>query len=171
MSKEMKENPMRKIKIEKVVLSIGAVSPQLEKGKKLLELMTGRKAQIVASSKRIPDFGVRPGLEVGTVVTLRGKEAEEMLKRLLASIDNRIRKRQVAENHFGFGIKEYIEIPGLKYQRDIGILGLSVDVSFIRTGLRVKRKKIKPGKVPKRQMVSKEEIIKILEDVYQTTIK
>ena len=33
----VKENPMRKIKIEKVVLNCGAVGPDLEKAKKLLK--------------------------------------------------------------------------------------------------------------------------------------
>ena len=165
------ENPMRKIKIEKVVLSAGATDKDLAKAKKLLELTTGKKAQIIASSKRIPEFGVRPGLEVGTRVTLRGKEAIELLKRLLSAIDNEISKRQLSDNHFSFGIKEYIEIPGIEYQRDIGIRGFNITVVFVRAGTRVKLKKIKRGKVPKKQFVLKEDIIKYMGDVFKTTFK
>jgi len=36
--------------------------------------------KIISSSKRIPDFGVRPGLEVGTRVTIRDKKVLELLK-------------------------------------------------------------------------------------------
>lgn len=159
---------MNEIKIEKVLLSAGATGDELAKASKLLELLSGMKAQIIASTKRIPDFGVRPGLEVGTRVTLRGKKAIELLKRLLGAVNNELRRKQAARNHLSFGIKEYIEIPEIEYQREIGIRGLNVDVVFSRSGLRVKRRKIKTGKVPKKQHVSQEEIIKFMEENFQT---
>ena len=65
------ENPMRKIKIEKVVLSIGATGENLEKGVKLLQFLTGRKPARMISRKRIPTWDVRPKLVVGAVVTVR----------------------------------------------------------------------------------------------------
>lgn len=165
------ENPMRRIKIEKVILSAGAVDKELEKAKKLLEMISKKKAEVVTSNKRIPDFDVRPGLEVGTRVTLRAKEAVELLKRLLGALDNKLRIKQISDNHFSFGIKEYIEIPGTEYQRDIGIRGFNVTVVFTRAGVRVQRKKIKVGHLPHRQHVSKEEIKKYMEDVFKTTVE
>lgn len=161
-------NPMQSIFIEKVILSCGATGDDLIKSKKLLELISGCKAQIIASRKRIPDFGVRPGLEVGVRITLRRKGAIETLKRLLGAIDNKIKSKQVSENHFSFGIKEYIEIPGMEYQRDIGIRGLNVSVVFSKKGHRVVKKKIKSGKIPKRHFASKDEIIKYMEDSFKT---
>jgi large subunit ribosomal protein L5 len=166
--KDKAPNKMRDIYIEKVVMSCGATGDDLTKSKKLLELIAVNKAQIVTSSKRIPDFGVRPGLEVGTRVTLRGQKAVDLLKRLLGSIDNKLKKKQVSDNHFSFGIEEYIEIPGMEYQREIGIRGLNVSIVFARAGLRVKLKKIKTGKFPKKQYVSKEDIIKFMEDSFKT---
>src|SRR3989338_2364969 len=163
-----KNNPMKNFSIQKIVLSAGATGDSLVKARKLLEMVSARKAQVVESSKRIPDFGVRPGLEVGTRVTLRGKPAVELLKRLLGAIDNKLKKKQISDNHFSFGIEEYIEIPGLEYQRDIGIRGLNVTVVFARAGQRVKIKKIKAGNFPKRQQVAKDEIIKYMEDVFKT---
>jgi large subunit ribosomal protein L5 len=165
--KENKENPMREIKIEKVILSTGGLGEDIEKGLKLLALLSGKKPIKTRSRKRIPAFGIRPGLETGTMVTIR-KNPEEILKKMLLAIDNVIRKKQVSENNFSFGIKEYLEIPGVEYQRDVGIMGLDVTVVFKRTGKRVKLKKIKKGKFPKRQMISKEEIIKFMEDRFQT---
>ena len=61
----------KEIKIEKVVLSIGGTGEQLEKGVKLLKLLTGKKPAQMQSKKRIPSWGVRPKLKVGAVVTLR----------------------------------------------------------------------------------------------------
>jgi len=162
------ENPMRKIFIEKVVLSAGATGDNLTKAGKLLEYLTSKKAQIIESRKRVPDFGVSPGMKVGTRVTLRKKEDLEILKRLLGAVENKLSKKQVAPNHLSFGIKEYIEIPGAEYQREIGIRGLNVTVVFARAGLRVKRKKIKKGDIPKRQHISKQEIIDYMEKNYKT---
>ena len=168
METKLQENPMRRIRVEKVLLSAGATGPDLEKAKKLLSLISGMKPQVLASNKRIPDFNVRPGLEVGTRTTLRGKEALDLLRRLLGAISNVLSKRKVSENHFSFGIKEYIEIPGIEYNREIGIRGLNVTVVFIRSGMRVKRKKIKSGKVHKKQFVSKDEIISFMKDNFKT---
>ena len=156
-------NKMREIEIEKVVLNCGAVADKLEKSIKLLELISGKKVKEVASVKRIPTFGVRPGLKTGCMVTLRGEDKLELLKRLLEAIDNNLKKKQVKENSFSFGIKEYLEIPGIEYQRDIGILGLEVTVVFKRKGKRISLKKAKKGRLPKRQQVPKEEIIKFLQ--------
>nr|AJS12190.1 50S ribosomal protein L5P [uncultured archaeon] len=173
-SKEKPENvknPMHSFHIEKVLLSSGATGDALLKAKKLLEMLSGSKAQIIASKKRIPDFGVRPGLEVGTKVTLRGEKAISLLRRLLGAIDNKLSKKQVSDNHFSFGIKEYIEIPGTEYQREIGIRGLNITVVFARLGIRVKVKKIKRGTIPKRQNVSKLEIINFMQETFKTEFK
>ncbi len=165
------ENPIRKIRLERVVLSCGATGNDLEKAHKLLELISGKKAQITISQKRIPNFGVRPGLEVGTNVTLRKQDAHDILRRLLVAVDNRLKKKQVADNHVSFGIKEYIEIPGMEYQREIGIRGLNITIVFTRPGMRVRRKKIKVGVVPKKQNVSPQEIIKFMEENFSTKFK
>jgi len=47
-------------------------------------------------------------------------------------------------------------------------MGLDVTVVFIRSGRRVKLKKVKKGKFPQRQMISKEEIIKFMEEKFNT---
>ena len=163
-------NPMRAVKIEKVVLSAGGVDDNLKKAKKLIEIISGMKAQIVESQKRIPTFKVNPGLEVGVCATLRGNAAVEMLRRLLGATDNQISKKSIAENHFSFGIKEYIEIPGMEYHREIGVRGLNVTITFIRAGVRVQRKKIKGSHIPKRQYVTQAEIIRYLEAQFKTVI-
>lgn len=163
----MTENIMRNIKIEKVVLSIGGVGDYLQKGYKLLEMLTEKKPAKTKSTKRIPSLGVRPGLELGAVVTIR-KGAEEILKRMLLAEENTLKKKQISNNNFSFGVKEYIEIPGMEYQRDIGIMGFDVTVVFKRAGRRVRIKKIKRGKVPQRQVITPQEIIKFMEEKFQT---
>ena len=144
--KSLEDNPMRKIKVEKIVLGVGGTGDYLEKGYKLLKYLTGKNPMKKKAEKRIPTWGVRPGLEVGTVLTLR-ENPEEVLKRMLTAIDNTLKKKQVSENTLSFGIKEYIEVPGVEYQREIGIMGFDVTITFKRSGRRVKLRKIKIGYV------------------------
>jgi len=168
---EKKSNVMREIIMEKVVLSCGGVKDVLEKEVKLLEKISKKKVSKRQTNKRIPGFGIRPKLEVGCMVTTRGEEAEELLGRLLAAIDNMLDESKISDNHFSFGIPEYIEIPGEEYDREIGMLGFKVTVVFKRRGKRVQKKKIKKGKLPEKQRVTKAEIIKFMEDKFDTVIE
>ena len=154
-----KSNPMQEIEIEKMVLNCGGIDDKLEKSVKLLEMITKKKVYQISSTKRIPAFGISPGKKSGCKVTLRDKEKiTDLLKRFFATLDNEILGKKITENHLSFGINEYIEIPGLEYDRDIGILGFEASLVFKRKGKRVKIKKIKKGKYPKKQNVTKEEI-------------
>lgn len=162
-----KLNPMRKIRIDKIVFSVGGTGEYLSKGVKLLEIITECKPKVTRSRKRIPGFGVRPGLEVGAVVTIR-KDADKILKKMLIAIDNVLKKKQISTNNFSFGIEEYIEIPGMEYNRELGIMGFDITVVFKRTGRRVSLRKQQKGKIPAKQKISKEEIIKFMEDNFQT---
>jgi large subunit ribosomal protein L5 len=123
----------------------------------------------LAELERIPTWHVRPGLEVGVKVTLRGQEAEEMLKKILPAINSTVKEKQIQNNFFSFGVHEYIEIPGVEYIREVGIMGFEVTVVFSRAGKRVEKKKAKGGKT-KRQLVAKEEIKKILRNKFDVEI-
>ncbi len=157
-------------KIEKIVLSIGGTGEKLERGVKLLEIISRMKPVKLKSKKRIPSLEVRPGLEVGCKVTLRREKIMPALKRLLQAINNELKESSIKNNHFSFGIKEYIEIPGIEYQRELGILGLNVTVDFAKPGKRVEMKKIKRGKIPRKQEVKKEEIIEYMKKNYNLNI-
>ena len=164
-------NTMREIFVDRLVLSCGGVKDTLDKEVKLLEKITKKKPSRRQTKKRIPGFGIRPKLEIGCMVTLRGREAIELLKRLLSAIDNTLKTKQISDNHFSFGIAEYIEIPGEEYDREIGMMGFNASIVFSRKGKRVTRKKIKKAKIPKKQKVSKEEIIKFMEENFDTEIE
>ncbi len=161
----------RQMKIEKIVLSAGATGETLNKAQKLLELISNMKAIRTKSKKRIASLNVRPGLEIGCYVTIRKKVKYDILKRLLGAINNELKQKQVRDNHFSFGIREYIEIEGMEYNRGIGILGLNVTVVFSRLGARVARRKIKKGKLPKKQTIKKQEIIEFMKKNFNTKIK
>ncbi|MBT7102172.1 50S ribosomal protein L5 [archaeon] len=165
----MAENVMKEIKLDKVILNIGGVADKLDKGVILLEKVSGKKAVKVKATKRIPTWNVRPGLEVGTKVTLRGEDALNMVKKLLPAIDNTLKEKQIQPNCFSFGIHEYIEIPGMEYIREVGIMGFEVTVVFTRAGKAVERKKVKRGK-SRRLVVTREEIENYLITKFKTEI-
>lgn len=165
----MKENIMRIPKIERVVLNVGGVAEKLDKGVIMLEKITGKKPVRVKARKRIPTWGVRPGLEVGTKVTLRNEEAENLIKRILPAINNTIKEKQIRPNFVSFGVHEYIEIPGIEYIREVGIMGFEVTIVFTRAGKRIEKRKVKAGKT-RRQDVSAIEIEKIMEEKFGTKI-
>lgn len=156
------ENVMRKIKVAKVTLNIGTGKEKsaLEKGTKLIKHITGIDPVVTKTKKRIPSWGLRPGLAIGCKLTLRGKEAEKILERLLHAKDRKLSRKQFDnEGNFSFGIPEYIDIQNIKYNPEIGITGLEVAVTLERPGFRIKRKKIGNSIVPRKHRISREDSI------------
>jgi len=156
-------NPMREIRIEKVTLNIGCgeAGEKLEKAVKLLEKLTGRKVVITRTHKRTT-FGTARNRPIGCKVTLRGKEAIEFLKKAFDAIDFRLPASCFDRlGNFSFGIKEYIDLPGVKYDPEIGIYGMDVCVTLERRGYRVKRKRLK-SKVGKNHLIKPEEAMEFV---------
>jgi large subunit ribosomal protein L5 len=160
-------NKMKEIKVAKVTLNIGAGKDQglIKKGIKLLGSITNSKPIETITNKRIAGWGIRPGLPIGCKVTLRKKKAIELLNNLLKAKENKLNEKQFDDNgNIAFGIPEYIDIPGVKYDPDIGILGLEVCVTLERAGYRIKRRKICKKKVHKNHKITKEEAIEYMKN-------
>ena len=66
--------------------------------------------------------------------------------------------------NISLGIREHIDIPGAKYNPDIGIFGMNVCISLTRPGYRI-IKKSNPKKMGKKHRVSKDEAVKFFEDM------
>ncbi len=166
-SQEQASNPLRKIKIDKVTLNIatGKSGEPLEKAKKVLNQMTNQKPATKRAKKAIKDFGVRKGEPISAVVTLRGNEAGEFLRRALEAVSNKANESSFDDyGNFSFGIKEHIEIPGTKYVPELGIFGATVHVTLSRPGYRVKRRSIRPAKISRSHFVSKDDAVRFMQD-------
>jgi len=162
------ENVMRSIKIRKVVVNIGVgqSGERVERAARLLESLTDQKPSYRHAKRTIRDFGIHKGEPIGVMVTLRGRRAVEGLKRLLAAKGNRLSKSSFDENgNCSFGIKEHIEIPGVKYDPNIGIFGMDVSVVLERPGYRVKYRRRSASKIGSRHKVTKEEAADFLRRV------
>ena len=166
-------NLMKQISIEKVTLNIGAGKDQtkLEKGMKLIKSIADNTPVKTFTKKRIQEWGLRPGLPIGCKLTLRKDKALELLKRLLESKDNTLQESNLDnEGNISFGIREYIDIPGVKYDPDIGIMGLQVCITLKRNGFRIKHRALKRRSIPKKDRIKKEESIEFMKNVFNLKI-
>jgi large subunit ribosomal protein L5 len=141
MFKKWEEQPMLKPRIEKVVinLNVGKSGEPLEKATRVLKELTGQTPVKKNARSTIRDFGIRKGEPIACTVTLRKQRAIDFLKKVLPVIDNKISRSSFdRQGNFAFGIKEHIEIAGVKYDPDVGIFGMDVCVTVNRPGQRVK---------------------------------
>ncbi|MBN2567114.1 50S ribosomal protein L5 [Candidatus Woesearchaeota archaeon] len=167
------ENRMRMIRVEKITLNIGAGKDQgiLEKGLKLLKNITGVEPVKTFTKKRIQAWGLRPGLPIGCKITLRGPAAHDLIKRVLASQENRLKKSHFdGFGNISFGIPECIDIPGTPYDPEIGIIGLEASITLDRPGFRVKKRMIKKAKVSPRHRITRDEAIGFMERTFGITV-
>lgn len=155
--KTWEEKPSLKPKIEKVVvnISVGKSGEPLEKASKVLEELTGQTPCKRKAKKTIRDFAIRKGEPIACIVTLRKQGTLEFLKKVLPIVDNKISKNSF-DNHgnFSFGIKEHIEIPGVKYDPDVGIFGMDVCVSLSRHGYRVRSRRRRKAKIGSKHVLT-----------------
>ncbi|MBN2052187.1 50S ribosomal protein L5 [Candidatus Woesearchaeota archaeon] len=168
------DSPMRQIRIEKLTLNIGAGKEQsnLDKGMVLIKNITGISPVKTITQKRIANWGLRPGLPIGCKLTFRRAPAAELLKRLLAAKSNVLSKNNFDNNgNISFGIHEYIDIPDVKYDPKIGILGLQASLTLQRPGFRIKRRKIMKRRIPRHHIISQEEAINFLKDNFKIKIE
>jgi len=155
-------NPMRQVVLDKVVLNIGVGEggERLEKAEKVLNQITGMKPKRTLAKKTIREWKIHKKDPIGCIVTVRGQKGMELLGRLLKAVDNRLRESSFDPyGNFSFGIKEHIDIPGIKYDPEIGIFGMDVCVSLARRGYRIARRRRARRKIPMSHRVTKEEAI------------
>ena len=166
-------NIMRQIRIEKVNLNIGAGKDQtkLEKGLKLIKSIADHTPVKTFTKKRIQEWGLRPGLPIGCKLTLRKKKALDLLKRLLEAKDNTLQISNLDnEGNISFGISEYIDIPGVNYDPDIGIMGLQVCITLKRKGFRIRRRILKRQVIPRKHRIKKEEAIDFMKNTFNLKV-
>jgi large subunit ribosomal protein L5 len=158
---ENTQNPMRDIYIAKVVLNIGVgeAGEKLLRADRVLKLLTGDRKTVQTISKTTnKDLAIRDGMPIGVKVTLRGSDAETIIKRALWVRNNRLPFYCFdSSGNFSFGIPDYTTFEGEKYDPDIGIFGLDINVVLERKGYRVSRRKHCRRKIARHHRISSDE--------------
>jgi large subunit ribosomal protein L5 len=159
---------MKKISVEKIVINIGVgkSGEPLEKAKHALEELTGKKPSVRGARKSVRDFGIHKGEQIFTIVTLRRESAVKFLKSVLEAKGNTMKAASFDEHgNISIGIHEHIDIPGTKYNPEIGIFGMDVSVVLTRPGYRIAKKR-ENSKIGKKHRITKQEAIEFFQQQY-----
>ncbi|QLH10924.1 50S ribosomal protein L5 [Nitrosarchaeum sp. AC2] len=170
---QVTESPMKKITLEKVVLNIGLGKSGdiIVVAKKALDHISGKKSSAREAKETQREWGVRQGEPIGVAVTVRGQDARDLLKRLLDAKANQINGKSFDNfGNFSFGIKEHIDIPGVKYDPQVGILGLGISVTLTRPGYGIRKRSKHKASVGKSHTIKSQEAKDYLVKEFGVTI-
>jgi len=169
----VKENMMTKPFIEKVTVNVcvGNDKPGMLKAEKLLKKITEKDPVKSCAKKRLATWQIRPGLPIGYKVTLRNEEANKFLQWVLDSKGKKINSSSFDEfGNFSVGFHEYLDLNGIKYDADIGIMGFEVMVTFSKPGYRIKKRVLNTKRVPLRHKVKKVEAIDFVKNNFKVEV-
>ncbi len=123
-------------RLQKVIVNVGINRAKME-GKEMqeyvidsLQRITGQKPVLRASRMAISNFKIREGQIVGAMVTLRGRQMEEFIDRLVSYVLPRIRDfrglptKLDGHGNYAIGLKDqtvFPEIPSADLQKGFGL--------------------------------------------------
>lgn len=171
---QIPHNPMKKIVVDKVVVNIGVgkSGEPVEKAKKALLELTGQQPAVRGAKKTVRDFGIHKGEPIGAIVTMRRETAIEFLKRIVAAKRNILKASSFDDfGNLSVGIHEHIDIPGTKYNPDIGIFGMDVNITLSRAGYRIARKSRKSGKIGKEHRINRDDAIEFFKQEFGAQVE
>ena len=168
------EPTMKKIYLDKVVLNmgVGKSGDAIEIAKKALNQISGKKSCARNAKETQRDWGIRKGEPIGASVTIRGEDAKVLLKRLLESKGNIVKGKSFDNfGNYSFGINEHIDIPGVKYEPQIGILGLGISITLSRPGYGIRNRSKHKASLGKHHIITSQEAKDYLVKEYGVTIE
>lgn len=165
----MTVNPMRELRIGKVVvnISVGASGEPLDNAMTILQQVTGQQPCHRVAKQTIRQFNLRKKEPMACMVTLRGDRAEAFLKKAFKAVDETVKSTSFDKHgNFAFGIREHIDIPGTRYDPKLGITGMDVMVTVERPGYSVNRRKRGQAKVGSGHRVTPEESVSFIAEAF-----
>jgi large subunit ribosomal protein L5 len=172
MSSQTTSSPMKNIAISKVVINIGVgrSGEPVEKAKRALNVLTGQRPKVCGAKNTVRDFGIHKGEPIGAMVTLRRDKAVEFIKRVIAAKGNIIKASSFDDfGNLSIGIHEHIDIPGTRYDPEIGIFGMDVCMALSRPGYRISRRRNKSS-IGKNHRIKREDAIGFLKQSFGVEI-
>ena len=134
------KNPMAIPRIEKVVVNMGmgeaiANAKILDTAVEELRVITGQKPVVTKAKKSIASFKLRQGMNIGTMVTLRGERMYEFLDRLISVALPRVRdfrgvssKAFDGRGNYTLGIREQLIFPEIDFNKVDKMRGMNISI-------------------------------------------
>jgi large subunit ribosomal protein L5 len=134
------KNPMAIPRLEKVVINMGigeaiANAKVLDTAAEELRVITGQKPVITKAKKSIASFKLRQGMNIGTMVTLRGERMYEFLDRLISVALPRVRdfrgisgKAFDGRGNYTLGIREQLIFPEIDFNKVEKTRGMNISI-------------------------------------------
>ena len=170
----MSESNMRNPQITKVTINIGVGEggQRLGLAEKVLGVLTGLKPIRTLGKIQNRDLKVRKGAPIGCKVTMRNRE---VIKKFLTDAfwvrENIIPAWNFdAQGNLSFGISDYTDFPDQKYDPEIGIFGMDINVVVERPGHRVSRRRRRSRKIGISHRVTPTESKTFFEETYGVKI-
>ncbi|MFT4244792.1 MAG: 50S ribosomal protein L5 [Candidatus Woesearchaeota archaeon] len=167
-------NLMKQISVDKVTVNmcVGNDKNGMIKAEKLLSMITKKTPVKCNAKRRLNTWQIRPGLAIGYKVTLRREDAHEFLKWVLRSKGNKISKKSLdTYGNFSIGVHEYLDLSGMKYDADIGIIGFEVMATFKRPGFRIRNRFIQKARIPQRHKIKPEEVVEFMNNEFGVSVQ
>ena len=160
------------IRVVKVVVhsGVGESGEPRAKAEKVLEMVTHQKPAATRARSTNRDFGIRAGQEIGAKVTLRGARAVDFLDRALDARDRQLDPDSIDRaGNVSFGVADYTDFAGMKYDPQIGIHGMDVSIELGRAGWRVRERRVASRPLPKRVRITRPEAEAFLKERFRVT--
>jgi large subunit ribosomal protein L5 len=134
------KNPMAIPKIEKVVINMGLGEASsnakiLDTATEELKAITGQKPVVTKAKKSSAAFKLREGMNIGTMVTLRGERMYEFLDRLISVALPRVRdfrgisgKAFDGRGNYTLGIREQLIFPEIDFNKVDKTRGMNISI-------------------------------------------
>ena len=157
------KNPMAVPRIEKVVVNMGlgeasANAKILDVATEELRSITGQKPVITKAKKSIAAFKLRQGMNIGSMVTLRGERMFEFLDRLISVALPRVRdfrgvsgKAFDGRGNYTLGVREQLIFPEIDFNKVDKTRGMNITIVTTATNDDQARSLLKSLGMPFRQ--------------------
>jgi large subunit ribosomal protein L5 len=163
----------RAVRIIKIVVNagVGESGEARTKAERVLQMVTHQKPVSTRAHSTNRDFGIRQGQEIGAKVTLRGDSATDFLRRAFDARDRQLDSDSIDRNgNFSFGVADYTDFEGMKYDPAIGIHGMDVAVELGRAGYRVRSRRIQSRPLPRTLRSTRDETRAFLTSAFGVTL-